>query len=364
MKIALLGFTKIKYMPYMHLYLDQIDRTQNEVHLLYWNRDEMKDADLPDSVIGHSLDVPMSDALPLKKKLLGVMKYARFARRQLRRIRPDFLVVMHSTTAFCVYPLLMGKYRGRYIFDFRDLTYERSKKWYRHMVRRVIERSSVSFTSSDGFREWLPDSPKLLTSHNLLAELLEQRTPVKLSHTPIRVGYWGLLRHHSLNREMIRKLGGDERFELHYYGRAQGGMMTLMERAMIKYPNVYFHGEYKAADRMNIAAEVDLIHNLYSVADYNAQIAMGNKYYDGLMFSVPQLCTRGSLMGKLCTEHGVGLECNPADPDFADQLYEYYTTLDRERFSTNCDAELQRILREMEEANRRIREVLDAATGQ
>ena len=39
MKILLAGFAKIKYMPYVNFYLDNIDREKHEVHLVYWNRD-------------------------------------------------------------------------------------------------------------------------------------------------------------------------------------------------------------------------------------------------------------------------------------------------------------------------------------
>ena len=39
MKILIIGFGKIKFMPYMNFYLDNIDKNANEVHLLYWNRD-------------------------------------------------------------------------------------------------------------------------------------------------------------------------------------------------------------------------------------------------------------------------------------------------------------------------------------
>ena len=44
MKILIVGFAKIKYMPYLNLYLENIDREKNDVHLVYWNRD-MKEED-------------------------------------------------------------------------------------------------------------------------------------------------------------------------------------------------------------------------------------------------------------------------------------------------------------------------------
>ena len=45
MKILILGFTKMKFMPYASFYLDKIDYKKNQVEVVYWNRD-MVDEDL------------------------------------------------------------------------------------------------------------------------------------------------------------------------------------------------------------------------------------------------------------------------------------------------------------------------------
>ena len=87
MKIAMLGFTKVKYMPYMHFYLDQIDVEKDEVHLIYWKRDSNPDSDMPKGVEGHAFDYPMSDAVSLRKKLPGIMQYGKFAKKDDQRIK-------------------------------------------------------------------------------------------------------------------------------------------------------------------------------------------------------------------------------------------------------------------------------------
>ncbi len=360
MKIAILGFTKVRYMPYMHFYLDQIDVQKNDVHLIYWARDCEQDLALPEGVDGHAFEYPMSDALPLSKKIPGIMKYGSFAQKKVKELKPDFLIVLHSTTAASIYSLLMGKYKNRYIFDYRDVTYEHIPI-YKKMVGNIVKNSVLSFTSSDGFRKFLPDTPKLRTSHNIsntsFRKDIEEILP-RGKRQPIRVGFWGLLRNQKINKELIERLGGDERFELHYYGRAQGGMLAMMEESTKKYSNVFFHGEYSPKDRLDMAKNTDMIHNLYNQTDKTSHIAMGNKYYDGPLFSLPQLCTKESLMGKLCTKYGIGLECDPAEEDFADQIYHYYMSLDEEKFLANCEKELSRVLDEVEQGNQKIKEVL------
>ena len=262
MKIALIGFTKMAYMPYMHFYLNQIDMVKNDVHLIYWDRDDKKDADAPDGLTVHSFKKPMSDAIPLRKKAGKILAYGAFIKKELKRIKPDFLIVMHSTTGISIYPTLVKKFKGKYIFDFRDLTYE-SIFWYKKMVAEIVKKSAVSFISSDGFRPFLPQSDKLLTSHNVNFNSdcsgAVRKTEKK---SPINICFWGLIRHGAINREIIKKLGNDERFELNYYGRAQGEMLKLMEEAQKEYKNVKFHGEYLPGDQLSFSKNADIIHNI------------------------------------------------------------------------------------------------------
>jgi len=359
-KIAILGFTKIKYMPYLRFYLDQIDTAKNEVSLLYWERDKNPDIPFPPGVRCYAFEYPMSDALPLRKKLPGILKYGRYAKSIIKKTRPDFLVILHSTTGISIYRLLTGKYKGKYIFDYRDATYERFEV-YGKMVRTIAERAALCFTSSDGFRKYLPTDPRPLNSHNItdvsFREEMASLLPRK-KHTPVRLAYWGLLRNQKINEAMIEKLGGDSRFEVHYYGRAQGSMLRLMEESTQKYGNVFFHGEYKPEDRLEMAKNTDIIHNIFDLNDKTMPIAMSNKYYDGPLFGLPQLCTKGSHMGALVTKYGIGLECTPFEADFADQVYQYYTELDEKAFLAHCDKELSRVLSEVEFGNQKIKEVL------
>jgi len=302
----------------------------------------------------------MSDALPLQKKLPGILKYGLFAKKVIKEVKPDFLIVLHSTTGISIYNLLMRKYRGRYIFDYRDVTYEHVSV-YGKMVKRIAANSALCFTSSDGFRKYLPEDPKPLNSHNItntsFREAISDIIP-RQKHTPIRIAFWGLLRNRQINEALIERLGNDKRFELHYYGRAQGNMLALMEESTKKYRNVFFHGEYKPEDRLEMARKTDIIHNIFDLKDRTMPIAMSNKYYDGTLFVLPQLCTTGSHMGKLVTQYGIGYECNPFDSDFADKVCQYYMNLNEQDFLVKSDSELVRVLDEVEYGNKKIKEVI------
>ena len=42
MKILIIGPGKMKYMPYIHFYLDNINWKAHDMHVAYWNRDEKR----------------------------------------------------------------------------------------------------------------------------------------------------------------------------------------------------------------------------------------------------------------------------------------------------------------------------------
>ena len=353
MKVLLLGFAKIKYLPYMHFYLNCIDNKNSEIHLVYWERDLESDDRAPDYLIIHCYKCIMSDLIPLYKKVIPIINYGKFAKKVINSVKPDILIVLHSTTAISIYNLLTGLYKGKYIFDFRDLTYEKYPV-YRKMISKIIKNSILSFTSSDGFRKMLPtDEKKLLTSHNLLRSSLEKHEQYYIRNKrnldqPIRIAFWGMIRHVSINEEIIKKLGNDERFELHFYGRAGDEMNALLTRAEKEYHNVKYHGEYLPAERDAFSLNTDLIHNIYGNNDKTTYAAMGNKYYDGLVYYLPQLCMKDSFMGVQVTENRIGLACDPYSDGFSDSIFQYYRSLDFEVFKKNCDSTLDKVVRQIE----------------
>lgn len=363
MKILLLGFAKVKFMPYIRFYLDQIDMAKNDVHVVYWNRD-LKEEDLSDfqKIHFHEFRRSMRDDIPKVLKLKHFWAYRRFVETILRKEHFDMIVSLHTLPGLLILDKLCRNYKHKYIFDYRDSTFEENPLFGK-MVKKLARNSSLVFVSSDGFRRFLPkDSVEIITSHNLLVDSLKHRDDRKKGLVPsekIRISFWGLIRHLEHNKHIIDQLANDSRFELHYYGRElQTGKLLreYCEEREIK--NVFLHGEYVPEDRYEFIRVTDIIHNSY--LDANTLLAMGNKYYDGIIFRIPQLCMPGSYMAKRCEENGVGCAFDPRDTDFADKIWNYYKGLDWEVFEKNCDIELEHVLQEYDYGGIRIKELLNS----
>ena len=362
MKILIVGFTKIKYMPYMNFYLDNIDVSRNDVHLLYWNRDLTDEDTMSLDITLHEFKCYQEDDASKLSKLSSFRKYRIFALKLLKEHCFDFIIVLHSLPGVLIAGELKKNYQHKYIFDYRDSTYEAFRP-FKSIVADLVKGSCATFVSSDAFRRFLPqsESAKIFTSHNILIDSLSHREEKEKHGIPsdkIRISFWGFIRHEKINREIIRKIAADKRFQLHYYCREQQIALNLKQYAKeIGAVNVFFHGEYKPENRYEFVRKTDIIHNIYY--DKNTMLAMGNKYYDGLIFRIPQICMKDSYMAEQAAKYGTGFACNPYDNDFAKQVFQYYQAIERDSFRKNCDSLLKNVLAEYQASLQTISTVLE-----
>lgn len=351
-------------MPYASFYLDKIDFSGNQVSIVYWNRD-LQEEDLSNydsSIKFYEFKRRMEDNIDKRKKLKSFWYYRKFVKKILSGNTFDAIISLHTLPGLLVMDSLLRKYRKKYILDYRDSTFE-SNPIFGSMVKRLAKNARTVFVSSDAFRRFLPDTEvETITSHNILYDSLKHRDDHTANYVPsekIRISFWGLLRHYNHNLKIIDRLANDTRIELHYYGRELS--MGRMIRQYIEehnITNVFLHGEYMPEERYEFSKTTDIIHNSYD--DANMRLAMGNKYYDGIIFRIPQLCMPGSYMAERCKDRGVGFSIDPNDPSFADKLYQAYKGIDKEAFIANCDKELADILQEYESGRKRIRELINS----
>lgn len=340
MKILLMGFGKLKFMPYMNFYLDNLDRKKHDIHLLCWNRDLKQDAyDALDDITIHEYRCYQEADVPKTEKIKSFAGYRQYALDLLKKESFDFIFIVHSLTGIVLWDYISKNYKGKYVFDYRDFTYE-SFLPFKCVVASLVRGSKFTFVSSDAYRIYLPqaESNKIYTIHNIDSRLSytnEENQQAEKPSERIRIGFWGFIRDYKINCKIIEQIGNDNRFVLHYYGREHQICLDLkkyVEENNIQ--NVFFHGEYNPDEKAEIIKNTDLLHNLYD--DTGAKLAIGNKYYDGLVSGKPQACMPGSYMGALCKKNSVGFVCNPYTEGFADKLYNEYNEMLKGNLKENC----------------------------
>lgn len=339
-------------MPYLKLYLENLNTEKNEVHLVYWNRDEkQEDLSSVENINLHEFKCGQEDEVAKISKIQNFLKFKKYVKSVLKEDF-DFLIVLQTVTAVLLFDLLMsGRFKGNYIFDYRDCTYE-NIRLYKFLVKKLVEKSRITFVSSKGFKKYLPDSEKIKCVHNILSEDIEFSEKQELNKIPsekIRIGFWGFLREEKVNLEIIKKISQDARFELHYYGREQKTALNLKEYVLQnQIKNVFFHGEYNPEEKYEFLKNTDIIHNIY--CDDKMLSATSNKFYDGVVFKTPQICMCGTYMGDYVTATGVGLALDPFRDDFVSELYQYSQNIDERILNENCNTVLTQIRKEQEES--------------
>ena len=206
MKVLLLGFGKIAYMPYMNFYLDTLKEQDIQFELIYWDRDGKPDAEVPQRISkAYKFEEHLEEQLPFKKKLKYFAKYRRFALNVLKNNSYDRIIVLHTTPGLTLLDYLVRKYKGRYLLDFRDVSYEYIPV-YRKLVGILSKNSAVTFVSSNAFREFLPTEENVMTIHYYLEDSLNHKMLRKQDareRTVIRSSYWGLVRQVEVNKKLM-----------------------------------------------------------------------------------------------------------------------------------------------------------------
>ncbi|PKM70840.1 MAG: hypothetical protein CVU93_00010 [Firmicutes bacterium HGW-Firmicutes-18] len=361
MKVLIIGFTKMAYMPYMKLYLDEMKNKKCEVHLFYWNRDEKEDIRVPDNLITHEFHLTQKDEQPKWTKIINFIKYRKYAKKTIDLVKPDRIIVLSTLPAVLLSKTLCKGYKCKYIFDYRDITFEKLSI-FRSIISKIVNNSYCTMVSSDAYRRYLPRDKNIYSIHNIIPDALlrrDIRNKTSRNHKPIRIRYWGFIRHEEINKQFINKFFNDDRFELYYHGRIEKTAQNLLQHCKDNnFTNVFFHGSYLPEDKYKIIEDTDIIHNVYN-NDFQTQQAMGNKYYDGLIHYLPQICNKGSFMGELIDKHGTGININLETKDVSQKIFEYYRSIDWDLFKNRTDIALESAIGELVKCRNVIKKFLD-----
>ena len=362
MKIALIGPSKLRYMPYMKHYLDMLEGSGCAVHVVYWDRDGKPDEKWDSDAVFHPFREDMDDGWPHRKKAIPFLGFRRHVVRVLKETGCDKVVFFQTVTGLCVADLLVGRYSENYIYDYRDVGWTYKVPLFRRMTAKLVAHSAITFVSSDGYRDYLPPNGNIARIHNVDGRQLRESLGWKRERAGIRgrvckVAFWGNVRNGAINDDALAAFAADERFEFHFYGAVtETKYLDRVERLLSgsKRENVFFHGPYSADERQGFAEESDLLWNCYYFGKGSYNPAVSNKYYDGLVFRIPQIVFSNSFSGREVTEKGLGISIDPSSDGFLDEIYDYWKSVDMERFDEVAEAEARSLCSEVSDARRRI----------
>lgn len=280
-------------------------------------------------------EVPLDSYLPFKKKIIYFLGYVRFVRRIINQNHYEKLIVLTTQTAIPLYGMLCGEYRGRYIYDYRDVTKENKIPGYKFLVQNLIRNSYCTMISSRGFlREiGMKMSEKIQLDHNT-RKAEKNSYSVRLNtggSDPIRISFWGQVRQIDFNEWLCDQFGNDSRFRLSFHG---GGDIQKLEYycAVKEYKNIDFSGVYDLESIKKFAQDTDILHCIYQ-NDKVQTYAMPVKAYDAIKYKLPVLISKNSQVEKFYHGFSGAFAVEPGQEHLPDSIYKWYTDLNMEKIN-------------------------------
>lgn len=337
--IGIVYINGVENCPFIDKYFMMCEKCGVEYEVIIWNRagDERK---YPNNfnVYSESSDVSCSRM----KKIAPFLRYGRFVNKLIKEKKYDKLIILTTLSAMLVYRQLMRNYRNKYIFDFRDLSYE-DIGLYRHMVNKLIDKSYFTCISSPGFKDVLLDAEYVM-AHNFRYSDIKKNIMCKSSDGKKYVLlHIGITRGEECNKRLADIFGNDERFEVHIVG--SGNDTETFVKYAAQFNNIYVQGTYNNEEKADFIQKADMLLYYYP-CDFNCNRALANKYYDGLIYKKPLLGNIGTYSGRRLQEKGLGISLDLNDDRFLEKVYNYCTNFNEAVFKDAVEREFTEVLEE------------------
>lgn len=327
--IGIIGFNDLSLMQFLKKYTNILNEQNVGYEIVYWNRSGVQeDVEYKGKTI--SYEKPINTYQSFYKKILGFIRYTAFMYKTINAQKYDKLIILTTQTAIPLYPLLVGKYREKYIYDYRDITKEKKLGLYAKMVKKLIRCSAFTAFSSKGFWSELgiKENEKTIVSHNTQKVCEKSEYQVKKNNkTPLNLVYWGMVRQVEFNKTVCDCFGNDDRFNVVYHG--EGYYKELSQYCEQKgYKNISFTGRYAFSEIPNFVENTDILNCLYE-NDETQKPAMPVKAYDAVHYRLPVVVTAGSHLEEFNKET-LGCFAFDSEGKNADLLFDWYTGISEE----------------------------------
>jgi len=343
--IALIFCGDLKFCPYIKRYIERIEKHNAEYNVYFWNRGNF-DLELPSNYYYCNLQSELSNGK--LKKFVDFIGFRKWLIKELEIAKPEKIVALSTLTGIILGSTL---YKGdaEYVFDIRDYSYEHIPIFY-NIEKKVIKHSYFTAISSKGFETFLPNNNYVIAHNFNRADIMDYCVMNKSSGV-INFVWNGVVRYFEYQKQYLDALKNDDRFQIIFHGDGPDLDNYIKYCNNNNFKNVCFTGSYDNSKKSEILSNAHILNNCYGYlfnAGNRLKHAVSNRFYDGLIYRIPQLVEPVGYKSKWVLDSGVGTSM-PVDDNFADCLYEYYRSIDCNEFNKQCEKELQKVIAEDDE---------------
>lgn len=337
MKAAIVAFNSLKFSPYVRTYSEWLDGQGIEYDVIYPDR-----AALCESLGSATYRIGWNQN---KNKIFNFLKFTREAKKILKKNRYDFVFVMTTFPAVLLSGFLSRHYKGRYLVDVRDYTYEDNGFYFRR-ERKVLKNAAMRVISAPGFKNFLPDGeyvfcPNISEQYRCGSHSFKKNTSGKLT-----IGYVGTIAYPTNCKKLIDSVRADDRFRFEFFGNENGAQPVGSYIKELDCDRIVSHGAYVQAEKAGIIESVDLLFNVYGNERMLVKHALSNKLYDSMYFKKPLLVSPDT---EMANEGGdFAYSCDFSE-NMLDGLISWYSSLSAEEFDKYGDEYVKKTYRELDE---------------
>lgn len=190
-KIAIIGLHDLYRMQFLYKYTDILDDEGIDYDVICWNRRSEKEL-ITKGFKGrkYEFSYEMDNQKSKIGKIPGYIESVCYAKGIIDKNKYDKYILLTTQTALPIYFLNRKVRSGRFVFDYRDITYE-NNPICKKLIKRIIEHSVFTAMSSMGFTEVTGESNRIILSHNEKNITSQHVNKNSGKENVIRFSYWG-----------------------------------------------------------------------------------------------------------------------------------------------------------------------------
>lgn len=336
-KVALVVPNNVWFCPYVSIYLEVLKTHHVNYDIISWNRDGKKE-----DAIQYNYTMKSRNPLIL---LWAYLKFALFAKKIIKKNEYDRLIVFTPQSGIFLSSLLKKEFKGKYIFDYRDLSIEQ-KLYFKRPFLKVLRYSYANVISSPGFIKYLPSQFDYFISHNFevasVRKALATKSELVLKNNPIDVLTIGGIRDFESNVQILEHLVNVNGFYIRFVGKGNAATALKMRANELNAKNVLFEGYYLKEKEKEYISETTFM-NIYYPRKPSHDTALSNRFYNSLIYKKPMITTKDTTQGNYAEKFHIGLALNDCN-DLQTKLINYISTLDKNSYVKECNDLLKSFL--------------------
>lgn len=343
-EIAIIIPNNIWYCPFMSAYKTILDDLNIQYDIISWNRDGSKEEGIQYNCI-----LERTSQFHIYREY---QKFIQFVKKTILQNKYSKLIVFTSQPGIFLSSFLKKHFKGRYIFDYRDLSIEQ-KIMFKFQFRRLIDNSFANVISSPGFLKHLPNNVQYVQTHNIVKSNIEKALEDKIelsakgSQEVINILTIGGIRDYESNIQIIESLANNPKFKLSFVGKGIAAEQLKEYVQEHKIANVFFEGYYPKEKEKDYIDKADFINIFYPRTNLHDS-AISNRFYNSLAYKKPMIVTADTTQGNYASKYNVGLAIESCK-DLDSKISEYISSIDSETYNRNCDKLLIEFLGEYRE---------------